>query len=69
MKETTRKMKAISRAKEIEKWQHEEWAWAKDIAGGAREEGLEAVVNEITSAGTQSSREADVKLCAPCPNT
>ena len=28
----------ISRAKEIEKWQHEEWAWAKDIAGAREEE-------------------------------
>ena len=28
----------ISRAKEIAKWQHEEWAWAKDIAGAREEE-------------------------------
>ena len=28
----------ISLAKEIAKWQHEEWAWAKDIAGAREEE-------------------------------
>jgi len=50
--------RSLSRTKEEEKWQHEERAWAKDIAG-AREGGLEPVVKEITSAVTQSSREVD----------